>query len=105
MLYSKRICGRERKPNVQFDLVNILLTKVYPALLVLFFFGLTIFIHELGHFWVAKKRGLKIERFSIGFGPKIWGFTKEGIEYRISWFPFGGYVALPQMAPMEAIEG
>ena len=46
---------------------------IYPALLVLFFFGLTIFIHELGHFLVAKRRGMKIERFSVGFGPKIWG--------------------------------
>jgi regulator of sigma E protease len=78
---------------------------VYPALLVLFFFGLTIFIHELGHFLVAKRCGMKIERFSLGFGPKMWGFTKDGIDYRISWFPFGGYVALPQMSPMDAIEG
>jgi regulator of sigma E protease len=79
--------------------------KIYPALLVVFFFGLTIFIHELGHFLVAKRRGLKIERFSIGFGPKIFGWTKDGIEYRVSWIPFGGYVALPQMSPMETIEG
>ena len=78
---------------------------IYPALLVLFFFGLTIFFHELGHFLVAKRRGMKIERFSVGFGPKIWGYRKGGVDYRISWFPFGGYVALPQMSPMEAIEG
>jgi regulator of sigma E protease len=48
---------------------------------------------------------MKIERFSVGFGPKIWGYTKDGIDYRVSWFPFGGYVALPQMSPMETIEG
>ena len=78
---------------------------IYPALLVLFFFGLTIFIHELGHFLVAKRRGMKIERFSVGFGPKIWGYKKDGIDYRVSWFPLGGYVALPQMSPMETIEG
>jgi regulator of sigma E protease len=78
---------------------------VYPTLLVVFFFGLTIFIHELGHFLVAKLRGMKIERFSVGFGPKIWGYTKDGVDYRVSWFPFGGYVALPQMSPMETIEG
>jgi regulator of sigma E protease len=83
----------------------IIVQFAYGALLVLFFFGLTIFIHELGHFLVAKKRGMKIERFSIGFGPRLWGFTKDGIDYRISWFPFGGYVALPQMSPMEVIEG
>jgi len=84
---------------------SILVTKIYPALLVLFFFGLTIFIHELGHFLVAKRRGMRIERFSIGFGPKIFGWTKDGVEYRVSWVPFGGYVALPQMSPMETIEG
>jgi regulator of sigma E protease len=48
---------------------------------------------------------MKIERFSVGFGPKIWSYTKDGIDYRVSWFPFGGYVALPQMSPMETIEG
>ena len=87
-------------------LLNIVTEWVYPALLVVFFFGLTIFVHELGHFLVAKRRKLKIERFSIGFGPKIFGWVgKDGVEYRVSWLPFGGYVALPQMAPMEALEG
>lgn len=86
-------------------LFEIISTYIYPALLVVFFFGLTIFVHELGHFWVARKRGMKIERFSIGFGPKIFGWEKNGIDYRVSWFPFGGYVALPQMSPMEVIEG
>ncbi len=85
--------------------LNFVTGIIYPALLVLFFFGLTIFIHELGHFLVAKRRGMKIERFSVGFGPKIWGYKKDGIDYRVSWFPFGGYVALPQMSPMETIEG
>jgi regulator of sigma E protease len=86
-------------------LQGIFVTRIYPALLVAAFFGLTIFIHEFGHFLVAKWRGLKIDRFSIGFGPKIFGWTKDGIEYRVSWIPFGGYVALPQMSPMETIEG
>src|SRR5258706_13738141 len=105
MLYWKLICGPERKLNVSFDLWNIVATKVYPAVLVVFFFGLTIFIHELGHYLMARKRGMIVERFSIGFGPKMFGWVKDGIDYRISWLPFGGYVALPQMSPMEAIEG
>lgn len=86
-------------------IINIITNWVYPIFLVVFFFGLTIFIHELGHFLVAKKRGMKIERFSIGFGPAIWKWTRDGIEYRVSWIPCGGYVMLPQMAPMEALEG
>jgi len=106
MLYSKLTFGPERKRNVSSELlVHILTHWIYPALLVVFFFGLTIFVHELGHFLVAKRRRMKIERFSIGFGPKIWSYVKDGIDYRVSWFPFGGYVALPQMSPMEAIEG
>ena len=67
--------------------------------------GFTIFIHELGHFLAARQRGLIIKRFSIGFGPKIFGWEKNGVEYRISMFPFGGYVALPQLADMGRIEG
>jgi regulator of sigma E protease len=86
-------------------MLHIVTNWIYPIFLVVFFFGLTIFIHEFGHFIVAKKRGLKVERFSIGFGPPIWKWTRGGIEYRISWLPFGGYVMLPQMAPMEALEG
>jgi regulator of sigma E protease len=70
------------------------------------FFGGSIFIHELGHFLAARRRGLVIERFSIGFGPKIFGWKgKDGCEYRLSWLPLGGYVALPQLADMRSIEG
>lgn len=90
---------------MQFDLMDILFTKVYPALLVLLFFGLTIFIHELGHYLVARRRKLVVERFFIGFGPRIFSWKRDGVEYGVAWLPFGGYVALPQMSPMEAIEG
>ncbi len=90
---------------MSFDIVSIFTTKIYPALLVLFFFGLTIFIHELGHFLVARKRGLVVERFFIGFGPAIFSWKKNGVVYGVAWLPFGGYVALPQMSPMETIEG
>jgi len=91
---------------VSFEIVLRVLTDwVYPAVLVVAFFAVTIFVHELGHFLVAKRRRMVIERFSIGFGPKIFGWVKDGIDYRVSWLPFGGYVALPQMSPMEAIEG
>ncbi|NJL19255.1 MAG: site-2 protease family protein [Bdellovibrionaceae bacterium] len=68
-------------------------------------FGVTIFVHELGHFWAARRHGLVVERFAIGFGPKIISWKRDGVDYSINWIPFGGYVALPQMAPMEMIEG
>lgn len=76
-----------------------MLLGLYTIVVVMLLFGLTIFIHELGHFLVAKKFGMKIEAFAIGFGPAIWSRTKDGILYKIGLIPFGGYVALPQMDP------
>ena len=78
---------------------------IYVVFAVLLLFGAAIAIHEWGHYWVALKRGLKVEAFAIGFGPKIWGWTKDGIEYSIRWIPAGGYVKLPQMLTSEALEG
>jgi len=54
--------------------------------------GVLILIHELGHFLVAKRFGVKIEKFSIGFGPKVIAKTVGETEYRLSWIPLGGYV-------------
>jgi regulator of sigma E protease len=53
-----------------------------------------IFVHELGHFLVARKVGVVVEKFSLGFGPKILSFTRGGTEYLISWIPLGGYVKM-----------
>ena len=70
----------------------------------IFALGFTIFIHELGHFLAARQRGLIITRFSIGFGPKLFGWTSNGVEYRLSAIPFGGYVALPQLSDMGRLK-
>lgn len=56
--------------------------------------GLLIFIHELGHFLVAKLNGIRVERFSLGFGPRLIKFTIGETEYCISALPFGGYVKM-----------
>ena len=70
------------------------------------FFGGSIFVHEFGHFLAAKWRGLKVTRFSIGFGPRLFSWKgKDGCEYMVSLLPFGGYVALPQLADMGRLEG
>lgn len=74
-------------------------------LVVLTIFNIIIFVHELGHFLAAKWRGLRIDRFQIWFGSPIWKFTRNGVQYGLGWIPAGGFVALPQMATMEAIEG
>jgi regulator of sigma E protease len=80
-------------------------SNIWAIFLIIVFFGGSIFVHELGHFLAARRRGLKVERFSIGFGPKLFTWTKDGVEYCISLLPLGGYVALPQLAEMRGIEG
>jgi regulator of sigma E protease len=75
------------------------------ALEVVLVFNLLIAVHEWGHFLAARWRGLKIERFAIWFGKPIWKKKVNGVEYALGWIPAGGYVSLPQMATMEAIEG
>ena len=77
----------------------------FVVLEVLLLFNLLIFVHELGHFLAARWRKMKVERFSIWFGKPVWKTTVNGVEYCLGWIPAGGYVALPQMATMEALEG
>ena len=60
----------------------------------LIFLGILIFIHELGHFLAARHVGVRVEAFSVGFPPKLWGKKIGDTEYRISWIPVGGYVKL-----------
>jgi len=80
--------------------------QTWALALTVIFFGGSIFVHELGHFLAARWRKLKVEKFSVGFGPKIFGWTgRDGCEYKICLLPFGGYVALPQLADMGLIEG
>src|ERR1700730_6607844 len=82
-----------------------LINFIFIFLEVLLLFNLLIFVHELGHFLAAKWRGLKIDRFAIWFGKPIWKKKIAGVEFALGWIPAGGYVALPQMATMDAIEG
>ena len=72
-----------------------------------FLFNLTIivFFHELGHFLAARWRGLYIEKFGEWFGKPLWKKTINGVQYSLGSLPFGGFVALPQLAPMDIIEG
>jgi len=76
-----------------------MLLTIYTILMVLILFGITIFVHELGHYLTARWCGMVIETFSIGFGPALWKRKVNGIVYKIGVIPFGGYVALPQMDP------
>ena len=82
---------------------------ILTILAVVFVFSVLIIIHEWGHFIVAKRNGVKVERFSIGFGPKIFGITRGDTEYKVSLLPLGGYVKMAGMADenmdTQAIKG
>ena len=57
--------------------------------------GILVTVHEYGHFWVARKNGVKVERFSVGFGKSIWRRTdKYGTEFVVALIPLGGYVKM-----------
>ena len=75
------------------------------ALMGIILFFVSILVHELGHFLAARWRGLIVDRFFIWFGPPIWKKTINGVQYGLGCIPAGGFVSLPQMAPMESIEG
>src|SRR5881275_1455998 len=78
---------------------------IFILLEVLILFNLLIVVHELGHFLAARWRGLYIEKFGVWFGKPIWKKTINGVQYSLGSLPFGGFVALPQLAPMDIIEG
>ncbi|MGE3954188.1 MAG: site-2 protease family protein [Parachlamydiales bacterium] len=59
--------------------------------------GFLVFIHELGHYFAARKVGIKVESFSIGFGRPIVKWKRKGVEWRLGWLPFGGYVGMAGM--------
>ncbi len=73
------------------DLISSVGTSLIAFVFVL---GVMIFVHELGHYAVAKFLGIGVEVFSLGFGPRILGFSRGGTDYRVSLLPLGGYVKM-----------
>lgn len=69
--------------------------------LAVFGIGLLIFIHEGGHFLAARAAGVRVEVFSLGFGPRLGGFVWRGTDFRISAVPFGGYVMVAGQDPKD----
>jgi regulator of sigma E protease len=87
------------------DLVHTILSNTWSGVLIVLFFGGSIFVHELGHFLAARARGVHVEVFSIGFGPSIFAWkAASGTRYQVAWFPLGGYVLLPQIADLGPLE-
>src|SRR5207244_6490905 len=72
---------------------------------VLVIFNLLIVVHEIGHFLAARWRGLYVEKFGVWFGKPLWKKKIDGVQYSLGSLRFGGFVPLPQLAPMDIIEG
>lgn len=88
------------------SLLHSIASNLWMLLLALLFFDASIFVHELGHYWTARRRGLRVERFAIGIGPTLFSWRNEaGVEFTVGLIPVMGYVRLPQIADLTAIEG
>ncbi len=85
--------------------LSSILSATWLIVLVILFFNLMVFVHELGHFLAARWRGAYVDRFQIWFGRALWQKEIRGVKWGLGWIPAGGFVSLPQMADMEAIEG
>jgi len=72
---------------------------------VIFVLGVLVFIHEFGHYAMAKLFGVRVEVFSLGFGKRLWGFRRGDTDYRVSLLPLGGYVKMTGENPMEEHSG
>ena len=75
--------------------------SIFSLFLALVGLGFLIFIHELGHFLMARRAGMRVDRFSIGFGRPIFSFVYDGVQFSVCWIPFGGYVKIAGMEGKE----
>lgn len=74
---------------------------IVKTLAFLFVLGILVFVHEFGHYAVAKLCKVRVEVFSLGFGKRLWGFRRGDTDYRLSLLPLGGYVKMAGENPME----
>jgi regulator of sigma E protease len=77
---------------------------VASLLTAVFVLSIMIFVHELGHYLAARKAGVGVEKFSLGFGPRVWGVRRGETEYLLSAIPFGGYVKMVGDNPEEEVK-
>src|ERR1041385_169302 len=85
--------------------MSLLQTGIIGVLAFIFILGAAVTLHEFGHFIVAKLLKIRVETFSFGFGPRLWGVKKGTTDYRISAIPLGGYVKLGGDESNAPIEG
>lgn len=73
------------------------LINLFYILLAILGLGFLVFIHELGHYFVARRKGMRVEAFAIGFGPPLVAWERDGVKWQICMLPFGGYVKIAGM--------
>ncbi len=86
------------------DITTLWFDYVWPIFLLVFGFGMVVFIHELGHFLAAKSVGVRVDRFALGFGPRLFGIKRGETDYCVNLLPLGGYVKMlgqEDAAPIE----
>ena len=78
----------------------------YSPWMVVFVLGLaiSIMLHELGHFWTARKSGMKATQFFLGFGPRVWSTHRNGVEYGVRAIPLGGFVKIIGMTNVDEVD-
>ncbi len=78
--------------------------SILYAVLAALALGILVFIHELGHYLVARREGMRVEAFSIGFGKPIFAWKRDGVQWQLCWVPFGGYVKIAGMEKQGSLE-
>ncbi len=96
-----KVEGHLRREKVVLTTIHFILNTIMPTVIVL---GILIFVHELGHFLLAKKLGVGVVTFSLGFGPKLIGRKIGETQYQISAVPLGGFVKLIGENPEEEVK-
>jgi len=77
---------------------------VVDLLIVVLCLVVMVMVHEAGHLLAAKRGGMKVTEYFLGFGPRLWSFTRGETEYGIKAFPIGGYVKIPGMTNLEEVD-
>ena len=81
-----------------------MLANILYIILAIIGLGFLIFIHEFGHYFMAKRVGMRVEVFSIGFGNAIYSWNRNGVKWQIGWLPFGGYVKIAGMQKEKGVD-
>jgi regulator of sigma E protease len=105
----KRDVAREKKSSAGKIKLEAIMANFHNALVaivsVTLVLGIVIFVHEWGHFIAAKLSGIRVDVFSFGFGPRVFGVKRGDTDYRLSALPFGGYVRMAGDNPVEERTG